>query len=49
VCRTKEWKEFSLDLRTFGGCNIEALQAIIFSAGPTPGAFSLQIDEVSFQ
>ena len=46
---TAEWQEVSLDLSTFDGCNIEGVQAIIFSAGTAPGAFSFQIDEVSFQ
>jgi hypothetical protein len=45
---TAEWQEFSFDLTTFD-CNVEALQAVIFSAGPTAGEFSFQIDEVSFR
>lgn len=46
---TSEWQEFTFDLSNFGGCNHQALQALIFSAGPTPGEFSFQIDEVSFR
>jgi hypothetical protein len=46
---TSEWQEVLLDLSTFDSCNVEGVQSIIFSAGPTPGAFSFQIDEVSFQ
>lgn len=44
-----EWQEFAVDLSTFEGCNVAGVQAIIFSAGPTPGQFSLQIDEASFE
>lgn len=46
---TSEWQEVLLDLSTFDSCNVEGVQSIIFSAGPTPGAFLFQIDEVSFQ
>ena len=44
-----EWQEVELDLRAFGGCDVEVVQAVIFSAGPEVGAFSFQIDEVSFR
>lgn len=46
---TAEWQEFTFDLSTFDDCNIAATQAIIFSAGPTPGNFTLQLDDVRFE
>lgn len=46
---TSEWQAFTFDLSTFDGCNISATQAIIFSAGPAPGSFMLQLDDVGFQ
>jgi hypothetical protein len=46
---SSEWQEITLDLTTFEGCDVTGVQAIIFSAGTTPGPFSFQIDEVSFQ
>ena len=46
---TTEWQEFAFDLTTFDGCNVAGVQAFVFSAGPTPGTYSFQIDEVSLQ
>ncbi len=44
-----EWQAISLDLTTFGQCDLTSVVAIIFSAGPTAGTFSLQLDDVSLQ
>ncbi len=46
---TSEWQAYSVDLATIGGCDTTGVQAIIFSAGPTAGPFTLHLDEVSLQ
>jgi hypothetical protein len=44
-----EWKEYTMPLSSFGGIDGKGLMAVIFSGGPTPGAFAFQIDNVQFR
>ena len=44
-----EWREYALELAVFGGCDAGGVQAVIFSAGPRPGAFAFFLDEVAFR
>jgi imidazolonepropionase-like amidohydrolase len=44
-----EWTEVVLPLSSFGGIDGKGLMAVIFAGGPTPGSFSLQIDNVRFR
>ncbi|MEZ4864938.1 MAG: CIA30 family protein [Caldilineaceae bacterium] len=46
---TNEWQEFTFNLADMGGCDTTGVQGIVFSTGPTPGTFALQLDEVSLQ
>lgn len=42
-----EWKEYVFPFSAFGGSDGRDFMAIIFSGGPTPGAFEFRIDNVS--
>ena len=44
-----EWQPYALDLATFNGCDAGGVQAVVFSAGPGPGAFAFFLDEVVFR
>lgn len=45
-----EWQQVSLALSEFGSCGeATGVQGVLFTAGTTPGRFTLQIDEVAFQ
>lgn len=41
-----EWQEFAVPFSSFGGMDGRDVQAIIFSAGPTTGAFRFALDDV---
>ncbi|MDQ6829455.1 MAG: CIA30 family protein, partial [Gemmatimonadota bacterium] len=44
-----EWKEYVFPLLAFDGIDGRGIMALIFAGGPTPGAFSFQIDDVRFR
>jgi hypothetical protein len=44
-----EWKEYTFDLHEFDGMEGYDLTGVQFSAGPTRGPFSFQIDDVRFR
>ncbi|MES2359108.1 MAG: CIA30 family protein [Gemmatimonadota bacterium] len=44
-----EWKEYAFPFTAFEGIDGHDVMGIAFTAGPTPGPFSLRIDEVSFK
>ena len=44
-----EWAAYTFDLAAFNGCDAGGVQAVIFSAGPAPGAFTFLLDEVAFR
>jgi hypothetical protein len=44
-----DWKEILLPFAAFGTTDGHDLMGVLFSGGPQPGAFALQIDDVSFQ
>ena len=41
-----EWKEYVMPLASFSGIDGSDLRGVLFSAGPTPGAFSFAVDEI---
>jgi hypothetical protein len=43
-----EWREYAFDLSAFGA-DTRLVLWVVFSAGPTPGPFAFQIDEVRLQ
>ena len=43
-----EWTEVTLPFEKFQGFDGKDLQAVVFAAGPQPGAFSFRIDGVRF-
>ncbi|MFI5238635.1 MAG: CIA30 family protein [Gemmatimonadales bacterium] len=44
-----DWKEYTFPFSAFQGIDGHDIMGIAFTAGPTPGPFTLQIDEVSFK
>jgi hypothetical protein len=44
-----EWKEYSFPFSAFSGIDGHDIMGIAFTAGPRPGPYSLQIDEVNFK
>jgi imidazolonepropionase-like amidohydrolase len=44
-----EWKRYRFDFSSFPGLDPRGLMAIIFAAGPQPGKFTFQIDDVRFE
>ncbi len=45
-----EWQQVSLALSAFGNCGgATGIQGVLFTAGPTAGSFSFQIDEVALE
>lgn len=44
-----EWKPYRFSLDSFPGLDARGLMAVIFAAGPQPGEFSFQIDDVRFE
>ena len=44
-----EWKEYDFPFATFDGVKGNDIIGFAFTGGPTPGAFSMQIDEVSLR
>ncbi len=43
----EEWRRYSVDLGTIGGCDSSGVMAVIFTSG-TIGEFTLQLDNVKF-
>ncbi len=42
-----KWQQVSLAMSGFGSCGSGAgVQGVLFTAGPTPGRFDVQIDDV---
>ena len=41
-----EWKKYEFPFAGFAGVDGSDVLGIAFTGGPTPGAFSMQIDEV---
>ena len=46
---TSEWTEITLPFAAFDGIDGHDVLAIIFSGGPTTGAFAFQLDDVRIQ
>lgn len=44
-----EWKEYSFPFSAFDGIDGHDIMGIAFTAGPTPGPFTLRLDEVNFR
>jgi hypothetical protein len=44
-----EWRQFTFDFDTFPSMDNTQVTAIAFSAGPKPGRFSFQLDEIELQ
>jgi hypothetical protein len=44
-----EWKQFTFPLSAFNGMSGHDLMGVLFSAGPPPGTFAFQIDDVQFK
>jgi hypothetical protein len=44
-----EWERFTFPLTAFTGLNTRDITAVFFGAGPAPGKFKLQIDDVRFE
>jgi hypothetical protein len=45
----REWREYTFNLSDFAGIEKQRVLWVIFSAGPAPGPFEFQIDEVRLQ
>lgn len=43
-----QWKHFTFSFSDFGEIDTHELMSVLFVAGPTPGPFTFQIDEVRF-
>ena len=43
-----EWTEITMNIADFPRIDPATLQAVLFAAGPVPGAFGFQIDGVRF-
>jgi hypothetical protein len=46
---TPQWAEVRIALEGFQGADLQQLRALAFTAGPQPGAFSFDIDDVRFE
>lgn len=44
-----EWQEYVFPLSDFGGIDGSDLMAVIITAGPRPGAFTIRVDDVRFR
>ena len=44
-----EWKQFTFPIASFEGADGHGLSALIFAAGPTPGTYSLYLDEIHIE
>lgn len=45
-----DWQQVRLTMSAFGSCGDGAsVQGVLFTAGPTAGSFSFQIDDVAFE
>lgn len=43
-----EWRRYEYRLKEFAGASGQGLMGVLFAAGPAPGDFAFQIDEVRF-
>jgi hypothetical protein len=46
---TPQWAEVRIPLDRFQGADLQQLRALAFTAGPVPGPFSFDIDDVRFE
>ena len=44
-----EWKQFTFPISSFEGADGHSISAVIFAAGPAPGAFEFYLDEVHIE
>lgn len=44
-----QWAEVRISLDRFSGADLKQLRALAFTAGPTPGAFNFDIDDIRFE
>ncbi|HEV2989965.1 MAG TPA: hypothetical protein VG759_16090, partial [Candidatus Angelobacter sp.] len=44
-----EWKQFTFPISSFEGADGHSISAVIFAAGPSPGAFEFYLDEVHIE
>jgi ABC-2 type transport system permease protein len=44
-----EWKQYSFRLSDFLGTDSHGIRGVLFTAGPAPGKFSFQLDDVRFR
>ena len=46
---TPHWTEVRITLERFEGADLKQLRALAFNAGPAPGPFSFDIDDIRFE